>query len=360
MISLNSSITICGKKIRNRIVMPPMLTFSFGQEDGKVSPRHIAHYEARAKGGAGLIIVEATAVARTGVIAEKQLGLWEDAQINGFSDLAAACHRHGAIAIVQLLHAGVNGNASFSDFAAPSACEAGGKKGYEASEEKIREIIGCFISAAVRAKRAGFDGIELHGAHNYLISRFFDPRSNTRTDAYGGSAENRARIASEILTGIRAQCGNDFILCCRLGANIPDRSGALEIMRCLQQAGADLLHISFGISNEFSPEENRVPDGFPCSVIAYQASILRKQLTVPVISVFGIRLPEQARFLVENDCTDFSAVGMGMLADPDWANKALSGNRVNPCLGCKNCVWNPAWVGGKDPDFCPAARKAAR
>ena len=355
---LSSEYKIRSIAIPNRIVMPPMLTFFFGQADCCVTERHISHYEARAKGGAGLIIIEATAVTRSGVIAEKQLGLWDDAQIDGFSRLAQTCHRHGAKVLVQLLHAGVNGNASFSDFAAPSDCDVGGKHGYLMSLEQIETLKRQFIAAAGRAKAAGTDGIELHGAHNYLLSRFFDPRSNRRSDGYGGSAQNRARLITEIISGIRAKCGEDFIIACRLGGNIPDRPGAEEIMHELEGAGIDLIHISFGISNEFSRQDSRLPEGFPCSVAVYNAVQLKKVLHVPVIAVVGIRTPAQARYLIENDLSDFVAVGFGMLADEDWAAKALAGSPVNACLNCKYCVWNPSWAKGNDPSQCPAGLRS--
>jgi len=334
MNSLFSPIKIRNTIIKNRIVMPPMVCFGFAGDDGLVTEKHLNHYEARAKGGVGLIIIEATCIDKSGRLSADQLGLWSDEQIPGFSRLAGICHQYGAKVLVQINHAGLAAPKSVtSSLLAPSNYQ--GKRRDDiisASALKltgIRSLQSKYVAAALRAQKAGLDGIEFHGAHGFLISQFFSPLVNKRTDTYGGSLDNRVRFVAEIITKIRQAAGNDFIIDCRMGCNEPDLKTSIEIAKSLEKSGIDLLHVStgFGPSQDKAPS---VPEGFKYNWIVYGGTEIKKHVNVPVIVVNGIRTPEQAAYLVEQGLADFTAIGHGLLSDPEWANKAQNHKPIIP------------------------------
>ena len=341
MNNLFSPIKIKNTLIKNRIVMPPMVCFGYGKEDGKVTDEHVTHYEARARGGAGLIIIEATCIEKTARLSPVQLGLWSDDQIPGFSRLAQACHQHGAKVLVQIHHGGLNSHESVtSDLRGPSDFQGKMRdkviSARALTAQEIKNIQREFVAAAARAKAAGLDGIEFHGAHGFLISQFFSPITNKRTDAYGGTLENRTRFITEIVKDIQKENGNDFIIGCRLGCNEPDLETSIEIAGQLEKSGIDLLHISTGLT---MPTGNmpEVPDNFRYNWIVYGGTQIKKNVHIPTIVVNGIRTPEQASYLVENGLADFVAIGTGHLVDPEWANKAQKKLPVIPCLNCQPC-----------------------
>jgi NADPH2 dehydrogenase len=349
MSDLFSEINIRNVTIKNRIVMPPMVCIGWAGEDGLVTGKHIEHYEARAKGGVGLIIVEATCVSVNGRLADRQLGLWSDAQIDGFRNIASVCHKYGARILVQLHHAGLGTPRSVSpEMIAPSKIE--GPSDFPFAQltaraltlEEIKNIQADFVAAAVRANKAGFDGVELHGAHGHLISEFFSPLTNRRQDVYGGTIENRTRFVSEIISAIRKVNGEDFIIGCRMGSNDPDLINGIEIALRLEKAGVDLLHVSTGMTTIFhtdSPENHEVPADFKYNWRVYWGTEIKKKVKVPVVVVNGIRTPEQADYLIEHNMADFVAIGKGLLADPDWANKAQHKLHVTGCKSCKTCSY---------------------
>lgn len=327
MNSLNSEFTIKNHKIKNRIVMPPMVTFGYADETGKVLEKHIKHYEEVAKGGAGIIIIESTA-SNPNI---NRLGLWDDSQIEGIGELAKSIKENEALAIIQL---------SFADNSEIDLL----------SKDDIKNIQDSYVSAAIRAKRAGLDEIEIHGAHGFLISRFFDERTNKRYDEYGGSTENRIRIVSEIIPKIKENCGEDFIVGVRMGCNIPDSNGAKEVAKALEESGADILHISTGFGNLLDTELS-VPSNFPCNAIVYNGTKVKDAVNIPIIVVNEIKTADQASYLVENDLTDFVSIGRGILANPNWANEALNQGISVECMGCSTCQW---FV---DSSRCPGRRK---
>lgn len=344
MKTLFSEITIRYLKIKNRVVMPPMVCFGYAGEDGKVTQRNLDHYEALAKGGAGLIIVEATCVNKYGRLSPVQLGLWSDDQIEGFSRIAEVCHRYGAAVLVQIHHAGMLSQ-STPDVFGPSAFRGKSQFGPEIAARAITEgeiyaVRDDFVAAALRAKKAGLDGVELHGAHGYLISQFFSPLLNKRTDAYGGSLLRRTRLATDVISGIRETAGENFIIGCRMGCNEPDLASSTAIARQIEKAGLDLLHVSAGADSIIKPEKEgipEVPEGFPCSRIVYSGTLIKKEVGIPVIVVNGIKTPQQAGYLIENGLADFAAIGKGQMVDPEWANKTREKREITPCLDCKNC-----------------------
>lgn len=334
---LNSEYKIKGKTIKNRIVLPPIVRFGWTDDNGFVSKKHIEHYEKIARGGAGLIIVEATAINKEGRLANSQLGVWSDEHIEGLSKIADACHKHGAVVLDQIHCAGIRTlDTVTKDIVAPSAVTLDGRTSRALTIDEIHKIQRDYIEAAKRIKRAGFDGIELHGAHSYLIDQFMSTVTNKREDEYGGSIENRMRFASEIIDGIKAEVGEDFILGYRQGGIAPTLEEGIHIAKGLEKKGVDLLHVSAGISDGRLPS---VPEGFPFNWIVYIGTEIKKNVHIPVIVVNGVRRPDQASYLIENNLSDFVALAKSQLADPEWANKAIGGREINTCLECPKCQW---------------------
>jgi NADPH2 dehydrogenase len=351
-----------GKTLKNRIVMAPMVCFGYAGDDGRVTEKNLAHYRARARGGAGLIIVEATCVSRAGRLAPVQLGLWSDEHIEGFKKLADLCHPEGARVLVQIHHAGLAGHRSVASHFITSSDFHGAIRGVPdaaargMSLREVEQVKQDFVSAALRAQKAGLDGVELHGAHGYLLSQYFSPMINKRQDAYGGPAINRARLAAEIIREIRRAAGHDFIVTCRMGCNEPDFNQGLEIARALESAGVDLLHISSGMSTLFGPGETpTVPKEFPFSWLVYGGALVKRAVRTPVAVVGGIRTPEQAASILEGGLADLVALGKALLTDPDWPNKARSKNQITTCLDCKMCAY---FKPGSQPGIdCPQRKK---
>ena len=328
----------------NRIVLPPIVIFSAGT-GGLVTDWHVSHYRRRAKGGCGIIIVEATAVQDTGRLRNSQLGIWNDKHIEGLSKLARVSKEHGAIALIQIHHAGLKSdNDITNDRTSASAYRDGDRIAREMTVEEIEVTQEAFVAAAVRAARAGFDGVELHGAHGYLLSQFASRVVNCRSDRYGGSAENRTRLAKEIIAGVRKRVQDlDFVIGYRMGCNEPELSDGLEIAHLLESYGVDLLHVSAGFGGGPEPCP---PADFPESWITWGGTEIAKHIEVPVIVVNGIRTHEQASWLLEGRA-DFVALARALLVDPDWTLKAKSGEEIITCLECKPCEWF------RDPDSCP-------
>lgn len=324
-------------KIKNRIVMPPMVCFGWTDNKGLVTEDHIRHYEARARGGVGLIILEAICVNAAGRLADSQLGIWSDEHIAGLSQIADRCHKHGAVVIAQIHHAGLKTPKTVSEEAlAPSGYSEDGKTARALTVEEIYSIQQDFVDAARRAKKAGLDGIELHGAHGYLISQFMSPLTNRREDGYGGNISSRMRFACEIIDMIKMEAGDDFILGYRMGGNEPTLENGIHIAKELEKRGIDLLHVSAGISSDKLP---KTPEGFKFNWIVYCGTEIKKHVRIPVIVVNGIRTPQQAAQLIENNMADFTAIGRGLLADPEWVNKAREDSSIDFCMECRRCQW---------------------
>ena len=227
--------------VKNRFCFPSVgLLQDADPVTGCPTAARTAHYAGIARGGAGLIVVGITSVQQDARLRPGQFGLWDDAPIGGFRRMTQAIHRHGAVTVVQLHHAGARVQpAVCRDRVAPSALPAFGARAMTLDEiYRLRED---FIAAAVRAQKAGFDGVELHAAHGYLLSLFASPLYNHRRDAYGGTPENRVRLQAEIIQGIHAACGGAFIVSSRIGGNEPGFAQGVEIARLLEAAGADSL-----------------------------------------------------------------------------------------------------------------------
>jgi NADPH2 dehydrogenase len=353
MSGLFSEISIRNLKIKNRIVMPPMACSGFTGEDGLFKLNNIERYRDRARGGVGLIIVEATAISQGGRFSPIQLGLWNDGQIKGFSRLAAYCREYDCRVLAQISHAGLAAVPPAETAATTAALVAPSDfQGLSRSNRKIQaraltlaeigSIQEEYVAAALRAKQAGLDGVELQGADGYLISQFFSPLVNLRQDEYGGDPIKRTRFAREIAAAIRRAAGPDFVIALRMGCDEPDLECSLEVARQMEGAGIDLLHIARGMSEYLSGHrvEVEVPKYFHYNSVVYRGALIKAQLKTPVILGNGIQNPLDAAFLVEHNYADLVAIGRGLLVDPEWAIKGQQYKQVTNCLRCKTCSYH--------------------
>jgi NADPH2 dehydrogenase len=346
--AINQSITINKKVLRNRIIMPPLVCFNWGDDDGFETVSRAEHYGQRARGGVALIVIEATAINKSGRIHTSELGLWSDAHIPQFRAIAEACHDAGCLVTVQLVHAGAK-SAATQRYSA-SAGQDGEHSILELSEAQIASVVDDFVSAALRAEAAGLDGVEIHGAHGYLINQFASAVSNKRQDGYGGN-EGRMRLALEVSQAVRQAVSHDFIVGYRYGINDPDLVADIELVHRLEKAGIDWFNISAGIGGDAI----KVPEDFPYHFVTWMGCALQRHLSVPGACVFGITKPEQAEYLVAGGYSDLVAVGRGLLADPDWTNKALANQTVAECLHCPTgCQFR------RDGRNCPVRLAAAK
>ncbi len=362
-------------ELRNRIVMSPMGS-NLADADGHMGERIIRYYEERARGGAGLLIVGVGAISfPDGACNPKQVAISDDAFLPGLSELCERVHAHGAKVAIQLQHAGkvaVRDMVAGRPLLVPSVLPYKGgdltndltpdemerftrdlrKPGaklrfHEMSEGDIAAITAKFAEAAERARRAGFDAVELHAGHGYLLSSFLSPATNKRQDAYGGSAENRARFLLETLRAVKQRAGADFPLWFRLDSKEYRTEGgivfeaALRTAELAESAGADAVHVSAyadpnsGVAFTDAPLVHQ-PQGF----VAFAEGIKRR-VDIPVIAVGRIE-PDEADALIARDGADFVAMARKLLADPELPNKLADGRPedIRPCIYCYTCVGN--------------------
>lgn len=326
--------------LKNRVVMPPVFVSAHGIQEGSITERHINHYTEIAKGGAGLIIVEASAVDENGRITPQQPGIWDDCFIDGYRQIVDGCHAFGAKVFLQLHHAGLfacgHEKRTSSDYTTVRKKQI--STGWAMHLTELKEVQNLFLQGALRAEKAGFDGIELHCVHGYLLSQFLSPKINRRTDLYGGSLENCLRLPMEIFQAIRAQVDSNLIVGVRLGSNEATLKDSIFYAQAFEKAGADYLHISVGFDNEI-PEDLDLPETLKISWIAYAAGEIKKTVTVPIIAVNKITTPELAAYILDNQIADLVALGRAQLADPHWTNKAMKKEPFNLCRNCKGCRW---------------------
>lgn len=329
--------------IPNRVVMPAM-GVNLAAPDGGVTDDIVAFYEARARGGVGLIITEVTRVeGGRGISDPCQLSAHKISDIAGLQRLTGAVHKYGTRIFIQLQHPGrmashgVTGETPVapSPVADPSTPNNVPR---ELTEEEIAGLVGKFVFAAHVAKSAGADGVELHGAHGYLVNEFLSPAMNFRTDRYGGSFENRMRFVEEILAGIKSDCGARFPVSVRINAEeaLPggiDLQEAVRIAAALERAGADSINVSCYSMGCIEP--GSYEQGWK----SHMAAAIKKNVSIPVIAVNNIKEPSVAESLLEEGICDFAGVGRALLADPDWPVKAFSGreDEIRRCIGCLCC-----------------------
>lgn len=346
---LFSPVRIGRVEIKNRVAMTPM-GVNLGAPGGGVTEDLIAFYEARARGGVGLIVSEVCRVmdgAGAGApcqIASRNLG-----DVQGLERLFDAVRKYGTRMFLQLHHPGrqgsihIGGEQPVSASAVPSPLT--GETPRALAVPEITAVREAFVKGAVMAQMAGADGVELHGAHGYLIHGFLSPYLNKREDQYGGSLENRMRFLLEIVAGIRAACGRDFPLGVRLSAEefLKDKGNDLaatcKMAVALENAGADFLDISCTIPDApkgtLCIEPGTVAQGWK----KYMAAEVKKHVKIPIIAVANIKEPEIAEGILQEGCCDLVGVARGHLADPEWCNKARAGKTetIRKCIGCLVC-----------------------
>ncbi len=389
-------------EIKNRVVMAPML-MGFGTFNGDATEQMMDYYEERAKGGTGLIITEITRVNDlTGASSFGQLSASKDRNIPSISKLAERIHKHGAKLFVELHHPGrqnvnlmintvpisvamdkIMPKNSYSKLLYGSIVPLGKKmvekdlffktvgpskteksKFSESANKaltvkQIKKIISQFGDAALRVKKAGCDGVELHASHGYLIQQFLSPATNHRTDKYGGSLENRMRFLNEIIDDVRSKCGADFPLIVRLTVDeMYDRIGqkgrgygldeGIKMAKMLNDKGIDAIDVSSGAYDTFNYWLE--PTTFECGWRKNLAAEVKKVVDIPVIAANLIRSPEQAEQQLEDGIQDFVSLGRPHIADPHWTEKVQSGNedlvkRCVCCLYCFESMMNGAYTG---------------
>lgn len=319
-------LTIRQVTLKNRIVMSPMCQYSAG-EDGMPTDWHLAHYGARAVGGAGLLIFEATAVESRGRISVNDLGLYEDAHVDALQRIVDFCHGQGSKVAVQLAHAGrkaftfTKGKGPAQPVSASALpFDQGWVTPTSLTEEAIDRVVEAWRLAAQRARAAGFDFVEIHGAHGYLIHQFLSPLSNQRTDQYGGSFENRVRLLRRVVEAVRSAWPAEAPLFLRVSATDWTEGGLQveDLARVAREArgwGVDLVDVSSGGNVPIAP-----PVG-PGYQVPFSEHI-RREAGVMTGAVGLITQPEQAEEILHNGRADLVILGRELLRSPNWPLEA--------------------------------------
>lgn len=334
-------------ELKNRIVMPPMGT-NFSAEDGSVTKRLKNYHVERAKGGVGLIIVEGTYVEPRGRGSVRQLAVDHDNKIPGLRELTTAVRANGAKIALQLIHGGRQSLSSVIGTQPVSAsevfCRLTGETPRALSVQEIRDVVEAFAEAARRAKEAGFDAIEIHGAHGYLINQFLSPLTNKRTDQYGGDVKGRARFLLEILERVRKKVGSGYPVLCRINGDDYIEGGitleeAKATAKMLEADGVDALDISAGIYDSPVPVTT-APMALPRGNLVHLAAEIKQVVGVPVIAAGRINDPELAEEILRQGKADLVSMGRALLADPYLPKKAAAGalDEINRCTACDECI----------------------
>lgn len=363
--------------VANRFVMSPMGN-NFANTDGTMSERSASYYGARAKGGFGLITFEATVVYKEAKGGPRKPCLYDDSTVSSFQAAIAACHQAGAKVSIQLQHAGPEGNTKITGYplkaasAIPASC---GRETPEAiTKEELYRLIECYGDAAIRAKKAGADAVEIHCAHGYLVSTFISARTNKRVDEFGGSFENRMRLPKLIIENIRKKAGDSLAILCRINATDDVEGGqtaqdAAAVASYLEkECGVDGLHLSRAVHlhDECMWAPSLIHGGFSADYVTE----IKRAVSVPIITVGRYTEPQFAELMIAEGRADLVAFGRQSIADPEMPNKAKAGrlDLMNPCIGCLQgcvpnmfkgepitCLVNP--LAGREADFKPAQTK---
>ena len=345
-----SPIKIGTVTVPNRFVVPPMGN-NFANGDGSLSDRSAAYYEARAKGGFGLITIESTVVYEQAKGGPRKPCLFSDSVIPSFKAVADRCHAYGAKMSIQLQHAGPEGNSKLTGYPLKAASAIAPSDGREIPEamptEEVYRLIECYGDAARRAQLAGIDMVEVHCAHGYLVSTFVSARTNKRTDEFGGCFENRMRLPRLIIENIRRKTGGNLPILCRINAR-DEGDGGMDVHDAAamaayleQECGVDAIHVSrsIHIHDEFMWAPNITHGGFNAEL----CTEIKRAVSVPVIIVGRFTEPQYAELLVKQGRTDLVAFGRQSIADPELPNKARNGQleKLTPCIACLlGCVPN--------------------
>jgi 2,4-dienoyl-CoA reductase-like NADH-dependent reductase (Old Yellow Enzyme family) len=326
MPNLLSPLAFSGLALRNRIVMPPMWSGQATAE-GLVTPQIVEYHRRRAAAGCGMVIVEHAFVHPRGRHSASQIGVHTDATVDGLSKLARAVQGEGAVVCLQIAHAGSRGSSRVLGVrpVAPSALchpyEPEGDVAEALTLTQMEEIAVAFGDAAIRARDAGFQAVEIHAAHGFLLSQFLSPLTNRRTDDYGGPVQNRARFHLAVLGEVRRRVGTDFPIFVRLGAH-DETPGGVELddsrwaAARLVEAGAAMIDVSGGLQGSRGL-------GKGAAYFVPYARALKAAVAVPLMVTGGIGEPDLADRAVREGWADLVGIGRAMLNDPDWAQKAI-------------------------------------
>lgn len=344
-------ISIGGIEIRNRIVMPAMTT-RFADSDGAATEQGIQYYAARARGGVGLVIVEMSGVDRGGSHRQRELAVYDDIYVPGLKKLADTVKSHGARIAIQLAHGGaqalsrVTGLQPVAPTGMPYVVHEQVTETHvpkELSIEEIKLLVTRFADAADRARRCGFDMVEIHGAHGYLIYQFLSPLTNKRKDEYGGDLKGRARFGIEIVRAVKRRAP-ELPVIFRISANeYADGGFTIEdsrtVCRWLDEAGVDAVHVSAG--SYLSPYVYMVPPmTLSGGCFLHLGQAVKEMVSGPVITVGRLHDPFLAETAIVEGKTDMVALGRQLIADPEWAQKIQEGrfDEVRRCLSCNYCI----------------------
>jgi len=342
-------LTIRRMTMKNRIMMTPMGT-NYGEQSGEMSFLHINYYEQRARGGTGLIMVEnANVDYPLGSNGTTQLRIDHDNYLPRLFKLTETVHKHGACIGIQINHAGASAQSARTQMQPVSASDIPSKAGGEIprplEKEEILQIVKKYGQAAKRAQAAGFDTVEIHAGHSYLISQFLSPLTNHRTDEFGGSAENRARFARMVLEEVRAQVGPHFPIFVRISADKFLEGGntledTLDYLQYFQEE-ADVIDVSAGLNSsiQYQIDANYLPDGWR----SYMAKAVKERYGKPCVTTGNIRNPQVAEDILAKGDADIIGMGRGLITDPDWVNKVEFGDvcDIRKCISCNiGCAGN--------------------
>lgn len=338
-------------EIRNRIVMPPMTT-RLSDAEGHVTEDSINYYMARVRGGVGLITVEMASPTRVGRHRFRELGIYDDRFLPGLTRLAKEIHGGGAKCSIQLGHGG--GHTRFDICGeTPVAPSAIPHPVFEVTNQTItpremspldiRQTIDAYAAAAVRARKAGFDVVEIHAAHGYLISQFLNSFENRRTDEYGGPLEHRAKMGLEVLRAVKAAVpGMPVIFRISVDDYFPEGlqyAEGKQVAVWAAEAGADALHIAAGHYRSLPSGARMIPPmEYPDATFLTYADLIKREVKVPVIAVGRLGDPDQAEQAVATGKADFIALGRTLIAEPEWVEKLRRGEPQRRCLACNTCI----------------------
>lgn len=336
--------------LKNRLVMTPM-GCSLANTDGTITDEFIAYYAERAKGGAALIYTEVACVnSEHGRRSSRQIWLTDESQLPMLQKLTQTIHQYGCAIFPQLLHPGViSTNAANGGRPLPGPSGITSKflkqeaRAFE--HDELKGLVQDFVRAAVLAKKAGFDGVEIHAAHHYLLHEFLSPYFNKRTDEYGGSFENRCRLLLEIVDAVRAAVGRAYPISVRVSAEdyMGDESYHLDenlkLCQLLEQHTVDVISVSVG-GTENGRSHSLEPITYPQGWRRHLVKAIRTMVNIPVISTTVIRDPDYAESLLNEGYLDFVGMGRSFLADPEWPAKAAAGHPedIRKCISCLRCI----------------------
>ena len=358
--------TVKSMTLRNRIVMTPIGT-NFAEHTGEVNERIIDYYKQRAKGGTGLITIEAASVySPQGASGSYQLRIDHDNYIPGLYRLCESIHDCGSKISILLNHAGSVANGKMTNIQPVSASDipsrVGGDIPRALTSDEIYTIVDKFAEAAKRAVTAGFDAVEIQAGHGYLLNQFLSPTTNDRTDEFGGSKENRARFTTLVLKAVRETVGENIPIFLGISADELAEGGntlddTLEIVEYFKDY-VDVFDVSAGLtcSIQYQYDADYLPDGWK----SYMSKSIKEKTGKPCQTSGNIREPEVANRILEDGEADLIAIGRGLIADPEWVNKVQFGNTddINRCISCNNgctatlgdepirCSINPALISG--------------